>query len=39
VSAEQLFPLDDGHFTISLPPDPITAAPPELTIRWVDFFR
>jgi len=39
VSPEQPFPLDDGQFTITLPPDLIAAAPHEFTIRWIDFFR
>ena len=39
VRPEAPFPLEGGRFTITLPPDLIAAAPHELTIRWVDFFR
>jgi hypothetical protein len=42
LSPEQLqrpFPIAGGGLSLTLPPGLIEAAPHELSIRWVDFFR
>ena len=32
-------PLKDGHFEVPLPAKLFEGNPPEITLRWIDFYR
>ena len=39
VGGNGTIPLKDGHFEVPLPAKLFEGNPPEITLRWIDFYR